>query len=203
MGSGPVVFIVDDDEAVRKSIVAVLETMGVEAQAYASAEEFIEAYDERHPGCLVLDVRMPGMSGLELQAELVKRQITLPVIIISGHGDIAMAVEAVKLGALNFIEKPFRSQVLWDNVNKALAIDERVQQDRTELESIKAGFALLTPRERDVMKLVIAGKSSKQIAAELGVSRRTVESHRERIMKKVGIKSAVQLTRLAMKAGVL
>lgn len=196
------VFIVDDDKLIRDGIANLVKTMlSLEALTFATAEEFLKAYDHTHAGCLVLDVCLPGMSGLELQARLKEQDANLPIVIISGHGDVPMAVQAVKAGAVDFIEKPFREHVLWENIKKALAIDAQNRSDQAELADIQERISLLSDRERGVMDLVLAGKTSKEIADKLGLSHKTVETHRTHIMEKLGVRSAVQLTRLVCKSG--
>lgn len=196
------VFIVDDDKLIRDGIANLVKTMlSLEARTFATAEEFLKTYDHTHAGCLVLDVCLPGMSGLELQARLKEQDANLPIVIISGHGDVPMAVQAVKAGAVDFIEKPFREHVLWENIKKALAIDAQNRSDQAELADIQERISLLSGRERGVMDLVLAGKTSKEIADKLGLSHKTVETHRTHIMEKLGVRSAVQLTRLVCKSG--
>ncbi|MCK4958464.1 MAG: response regulator transcription factor [Planctomycetes bacterium] len=196
------VFIVDDDKLIRDGIANLVKTMlSLEALTFATAEEFLKTYDPAQAGCLVLDVCLPGMSGLELQARLKEQNANLPIVIISGHGDVPMAVQAVKAGAVDFIEKPFREHVLWENIKKALAMDAQDRADRIELADIQERIALLSDRERGVMELVLAGKTSKEIADKLGLSHKTVETHRTHIMEKLGVRSAVQLTRLVCKSG--
>ena len=196
------VFSVDDGKLIRDGIANLVKTMlSLEARTFATAEEFLKAYDPAEAGCLVLDVCLPGMSGLELQARLKEQNAEIPIVIISGHGDVPMAVKAVKAGAVDFIEKPFREHVLWENIKKALAMDAQDRSDRVELTDIQERISLLSGRERGVMELVLAGKTSKEIADKLGLSHKTVETHRTHIMEKLGVRSAVQLTRLVCKAG--
>ena len=192
------VFVVDDDEAVRASLKLLLKTLGLPAQTYASAQEFLATFDERRGGCLVLDIRMPGMSGLELQEELNTRGAMLPIIFITGHGDVPMAVEAMQRGAMDFLQKPFRDQDLLDRISEALAKDRAGRELLGNRERIRARVAALTPREREVMALVTQGKANKVIAADLDLSQRTVEIHREHVMEKMGANSLAHLVRMAI-----
>ena len=195
--SAPIVFIVDDDEAVCQSLKMLAETVGLNVQTYGTAEAFLDAYDPAQAGCLVLDVRMPGMSGLELQSKLAEGGIGIPIIIISGHGDVSMAVEAMKAGAVDFIEKPFRDQTLLDSIQKATEIDARKRHEKLQQADIENKMALLTPREREIMDLLVTGKSNKTIAYELGINLKTVHFHRAHILEKMGVDSVPQLVRLA------
>ena len=192
------VFVVDDDEAVRASLRLLLKSVGLPATAYSSAQEFLAGYDPRHPGCVVLDVRMPGMSGLELQQILNVRGATIPVIFITGHGDIPMAVEAMQHGAFEFLQKPFRDQDLLDRVQRALERDHRTRQELKEKDRIRDRLTSLTPREHEVLTLITRGKPNKVVAADLGVSQRTVEIHRARVMEKMGASSFAQLVRMVL-----
>ena len=192
------VFVVDDDEAVRASLRLLLKSVGLPATAYSSAQEFIASYDPKHPGCVVLDVRMPGMSGLELQQILNMRGATIPVIFITGHGDIPMAVEAMQHGAFDFLQKPFRDQDLLDRVQRALERDHRTRQELKEKDRIQDRLTSLTPREHEVLSLITRGKPNKVVAADLGVSQRTVEIHRARVMEKMGASSFAQLVRMVL-----
>jgi FixJ family two-component response regulator len=194
---GPKVYIVDDDEAVRNSLKLLMKSIGLEAVAFASASAYLESFNPDQPGCIVLDVRMPGMSGLEMQHELNRRHAITPVIFITGHGDIPMAVEAMQNGAFDFLAKPFRDQDLIDRVQRALASDARTREAFRSVGVIRHKFETLTPREREVMNLVVRGKPNKVCAAELGVSQRTVEIHRARVMEKMGADSLAQLVRMA------
>jgi two-component system, LuxR family, response regulator FixJ len=195
------VFIVDDDEAVRSSLRLLIRSVGLQAQAFASAREFLDAYDARHPGCLVLDVRMPGMSGLELQQELNQRGATIPVVFITGHGDVPMAVEAMQQGAFDFLQKPFRDQDLLDRVQRAMSRDAEQRASMAARSEIMARLAALTPREMEVLRLVTRGKANKVVGAELGVSQRTVEIHRAHVMEKMRAGSLAELVRMVLDAG--
>jgi two-component system response regulator DctR len=187
------VFIVDDDEAVRKGLGQLMEAVNHKVKTFDSAQMFLDSYDQSQAGCLLLDVRMPGMSGLQLQDKLAERGINIPIIFITGHGDLPMAVEAVKKGAVDFIEKPVGDQALLDKIQEALAKDVELRQKHAEQEAINEKLALLTPREREVLELVKVGKLNKVIAHELGLSRKTVEVHRSHIMEKMEVESAAEL----------
>ena len=195
------VFIVDDDEAVRASLKLLLKTLRLPALAYASAQEFLAAFDPQRPGCLVLDIRMPAMSGLELQQELNARGALLPIIFITGHGDVPMAVEAMQQGAMDFLQKPFRDQDLIDRINKALERDRAGRELLSNRARIQARIAALSPREQEVLAQVTQGKINKVIAAELALSQRTVEIHRAHIMEKMGANSLAHLVRMVIDAG--
>jgi len=194
----PTIFVVDDDEGVRNSLRFLLRSVGLETRALASASEFLESYKPDQPGCLVLDVRMPGMSGLELQQQLNLRGAVIPVIFITGHGDIPMAVEAMQHGAFDFLQKPFRDQDLIDRIQRALERDAHNRAALAQHARIRERFESLTPREREVLALMARGKPNKVMAAELGVSQRTVEIHRARVMEKSGAASLAQLVRMVM-----
>jgi two-component system, LuxR family, response regulator FixJ len=194
----PTVFIVDDDEAVRQSLALLLKSLGIAAVAYSSAAEFLVSYDPQQPGCAVFDVRMPGMSGLALQNELNQRGTIIPVIFITGHGDIPMAVEAMQNGAFDFLQKPFGDQDLLARIHRALAVDSSHREQLERKDQIRLRMESLTPREREVMTLVTAGKPNKIMAAELGVSQRTVEIHRAHVMEKMATSSLAQLVRMTM-----
>lgn len=192
------VYVVDDDDAVRNSLRLLLKSVGIPAVAFGSARDFLAAYDPDVPGCLVLDVRMPGMSGLELQEELNRLGAIIPVIFITGHGDIPMAVEAMQHGAFDFLQKPFRDQDLIDRVQRALVADSMNRKALDEGHQIAERYESLTPREREVLALVTQGKANKVMAGDLGVSQRTVEIHRARVMEKMGANSLAQLVRMMM-----
>jgi len=194
----PTIYVVDDDEGVRNSLRFLLKSVGLTARTLASAREFLDSYRPRQPGCMVLDVRMPGMSGLELQQQLNLRGAIIPVIFITGHGDIPMAVEAMQHGAFDFLQKPFRDQDLIDRIQRALERDARSRAALAQHDRIRERFDTLTPREHEVLSLMTRGKPNKVMAAELGVSQRTVEIHRARVMEKTGAASLAQLVRMAM-----
>ena len=200
MNYQPTVFIVDDDPAVRDSSRWLLESMRLKVVTFESAEDFIKYYTMHMVGCLVLDVRMPGMSGLQLQQYLTKQKHSLPIIFITGHGDIPMAVRAMQAGAMYFLEKPFEDQVLLDYVHEALALDKEYQQARIRLTMIQARISNLTDREREVMDLVIGNHSNKEIAAKLGVSIKTVEFHRSHMMEKMHATSLIELVNMVKEA---
>lgn len=201
MNGNPTVFIVDDDQMVRGSLRWLLESLRLNVQTYASAQDFLSTYDPVQPGCLVLDVRMPDVSGLQLQEVLIQRQIRIPVILITGHGDISMAVRAMKAGAFDFIEKPFNDQVLLERVQQGLALDSRRRREAAERDNISKRFDSLTPREAEVLGGVASGKSNKVIAIDLGISMKTVEVHRARVMEKLAVNSVAELTALYLAAG--
>lgn len=192
----PTVFVVDDDAGVRKAIGLLMKSVGLHAETFPGAREFLDSYDPDRPGCLVLDVRLAGTSGLDLLEGLPERRITLPVIIITGHGDAPTAVRAIHGGAVAFIEKPFRDQDLLDHINRAMEHDAEYRRHRAHRAEVAARFARLTPRERQTLDLLVAGKSSKQIALGLGISITTVNIHRNRIMTKLQADSVVDLVRL-------
>lgn len=196
----PTVFIVDDDPAVRDSLRWLLESMRLKVVTFESAEEFLQFYTMHMVGCLILDVRMPGMSGLQLQQFLTKQKYSLPIIFITGHGDIPMAVRAMQAGAMFFLEKPFEDQILLDYVNEALALDKENQQARIRLTMIQARIANLTDREREVMNLVTQNHSNKEIAEKLGVSIKTVEFHRSHMMEKMHAHSLIDLVSMVREA---
>jgi len=194
----PTVFIVDDDDGVRASVRILLKSVGLPATPFSSAQEFLASYPPSQPGCLVLDIRMPGMSGLELQQQLNLRGAVIPVIFISGHADIPMAVEAMQHGAFDFLQKPFRDQDLIDRVQRALASDRKNRDALEEHERIRERLKSLTSREHEVLQLMARGKPNKVMAADLGLSQRTVEIHRAHVMEKMEAGSVAQLVRMVM-----
>lgn len=196
----PVVFVVDDDAGVLNALRILMRSVGLPVQTYSSAADFLEDFDKGAPGCLVLDVRMPGMSGMELQQKLAEMESSIPIIFITAHGDVPMAVEAVKAGAVDFIQKPFRDQELLDKIQNAIELDAIHRANQANLDEINARIDSLTPREREVMDLVVAGKLNKVIARELGISQRTVEIHRARVMQKMQVGTVSELVQLVMKA---
>ncbi|MGM0593339.1 MAG: response regulator transcription factor [Pseudomonadota bacterium] len=201
MTEAPTVFIVDDDEAVRDSLSWLCTADGLHAETFASATAFLAGYTEERPGCLILDIRMPGMSGLALQAELAERGFGLPLIIISGHADVPMAVRALKAGAFDFIEKPFSDDALLDRVHGAIEQNRRDRHHRAELETWRGRMQTLTPREREVFEMVAGGAANKQISHRLGVSLKTVEAHRARVMEKLQADSLSHLVRISVALG--
>ena len=196
----PVVFVVDDDEAICRSLGLLIEDVGLRVEAFTSAQHFLSAYDPAQPGCLVLDVRMSGMSGLELQARLNELGMRIPTVIMTGHGDVPMAVEAMKAGALDFIEKPFRDQVMLDSIQKAVSLDRQVRETEKRHEDFRSRLDLLTQREQQILDLLVGGKTNKAIAYELGISQKTVDFHRSNVLNKLGVNSVVDLVRLAHRA---
>ena len=196
-----VVFVIDDDPPMRRSLDTLLRSVGLDVQVFPSAQEFMSAERPDAPGCLVLDVRLPGMSGLAFQQELSKAGIALPVIFITGHGDVPMTVRAMKAGAAEFLTKPFDDQVLLDAIHAAIERDRARRRDAASLTEVKARYRVLTEREREVMKLVVEGRVNKQIAAELGLSLVTVKVHRGQVMHKMQARSVVELVRMADRLG--
>jgi two-component system response regulator FixJ len=194
----PTVFLVDDDPAVVDSLTALVKVVFPRVEAFTSAAEFLAAYHCDRPGCLVLDVAMPGMSGLELHRKLIEEKADLPVVYITGHGNVQMAVGAMQAGAVNFLEKPFREQELWDSIRKALELDERNRRRKARRYQAERRMAQLTPGERRVLDLILEGRLNKEIAAELGLSVRTIEDRRARLMKKMRVNSVAELVQLAM-----
>ena len=202
-GDRQTVFVVDDDEAVRDSLGALLESAGFEVESFGSGADFLDRLDPKRGGCIVLDVRMPGLSGLEIQEKLTEKRIALPVIIITGHGDVPIAVQAIKAGAIDFIEKPFGDDVILESVGRALEQGRRNKRDASSAAEIEARLARLTPRERDVLGHLVIGNPNKIIAHKLGISPRTVEIHRARVIEKMEARSLSHLVRLAMTVGVV
>jgi len=192
------VFVVDDDQAMRNSLKWLIESVGVQVESFASADEFLVQYQPGRHGCLVLDVRMPGMSGLDLQEQLAQQNINIPIVIITGHGDVPMAVRAMKSGAIDFIEKPFNDEVLLDAIRRALAFGEQQRSHQIEHLQIQQRLQHLTPREREVMEMVTEGRSNKEIANSLGVSAKTIEAHRARVMEKMQAGSLAELVRMVL-----
>ena len=192
-----VVLVVDDDLSMRRSLETLLRSVGHEVRLFSSAQEFMQAQRPDAPGCLVLDVRLPGMSGLAFQQELAKAGVALPVIFVTGHGDVPMTVRAMKAGAAEFLTKPFDDQVLLDAVHAAIERDRARRRDAADVAKLQARYRELTERERQVMKFVVAGRVNKQIAAELGLSLVTVKVHRGQVMRKMEANSVAELVRMA------
>jgi FixJ family two-component response regulator len=195
------IFVVDDDLAVRDSLKLLLRSVGQSVETFGSAQEFLDGCGDDRPGCVVLDIRMPGMSGLELQQKLNEKHSILPIIFITGHGDVPMAVEAMQAGAVDFIQKPFRDQDLIDRINQALEKDNNNRAALGERNDIRRRLDTLTPREREVLDLVVHGKANKVIAGDLKLSQRTVEIHRARVMEKMQASSLAHLVRMVLEVG--
>lgn len=198
----PIVYVVDDDQAMVESLTWIIESVGLRAKAYTRAQEFLDAYDPLQHGCILLDVRMPGMSGPELQARLNSMNATIPIIFISGHGDVPLAVRVMKAGAVDFLTKPFNDQVLLESINKALRTDKLNHEKLQESAQAEAKFSLLSPREVQVLQGIVSGKQNKVISAELNISLKTVEAHRASVMKKMSVKSVPELVKLVLTNGV-
>ena len=194
-----VVIIIDDDASMREAIMTLIETVGLNTQTYASGQEFLQHSPPDGPSCLVLDVRLPGLSGLNLQRELAVRGMDIPIIFITGHGDIPMSVQAMKAGAVEFLTKPFRDQDLLDAIAQALERDRAARRQRAEMAALRQRYDTLTAREREVMRLTVAGLLNKQIASELGTSEKTVNIQRGRMMQKMQADSIAALVRIAEK----
>jgi FixJ family two-component response regulator len=202
MEQDPIVFIVDDDDAVRKALSRLITSLGLKVETFSSAIDFLKRDPYDGPACLVLDIRMPGLSGLDLQTELARAQRTLSIVFISGHGNIPMSVQAIKAGAVDFLEKPFEEQALIDAVHLAIQKDRLAKEELAELREIHERVELLTPREREVFALVVTGMLNKQVAFEMGISEKTIKVHRARVMQKMQAESLADLVRLAEKARV-
>jgi len=198
----PVVIIVDDDQSFRTFLSRLVSTIGLKAILYASAEEFLAARPPAGPACLVLDVQMPGLSGLDLQRELVRTGHRLPIVFITGHGDIPMTVEAMKAGAVGFLTKPLRNQDLLDAVKEGISIDREARQRGNEIAELRTRYESLTAREREVFALVVTGSLNKQIALQLGTTERTVKAHRGQMVQKMQADSVAELVRMADKLGI-
>jgi FixJ family two-component response regulator len=200
MKNDSTVFIVDDDPGVRRALRMLMKSVGLNCETFESARDFLDGFDSTRPGCLVLDIRMPGMSGLELQeklAELGKQ--TPPVVFMTAHGDVPMAVGAMKAGAVDFIQKPFRDQEMIDRIQKALDLDRSLRSENVGKEAVLERIERLTPREKEVLDLIVDGKPNKGIAFELGVSERTVEIHRSRVMRKMEAESLAELVQMVLR----
>ena len=196
-----IVYIVDDDEAVRRSLQLLLKTVNIDAVCFASGDEFVSQFDTAMRGCIVLDIRMPGLSGLEVQKQLTEHGNTMPIIFITGHGDVPMAVEAMQDGAFDFVQKPFREQELMDRVSSALSDSLGRQEQDAMRRDASERYATLTPREREVMACVVKGQANKVIAMDRDVSQRTIEIHRSRVMEKMDARSLAELVRMSLLLG--
>ncbi len=197
------IFLIDDDISVREGLTALIESLGLPVRTFGSALEFLALEPLESEGCVVLDVEMPGMNGLDLQREMNKSGISLPVIFLTGHGDIPMTVHALKAGAFHFLTKPVREDELMDAIRRALEDDRKARSDRMDIRELRERLDLLAPRERQVMQLVVSGRLNKQIAHELGISERTVKLHRGQVMRKMGAQSLAELVKQAAKLGLV
>jgi FixJ family two-component response regulator len=196
------VFVVEDDVGTRESLENLIRSVGLRVEAFASAQDFLRSTRPNVPGCLVLDVRLPGLSGLDLQKRMAEVELEIPIVFISGHGDIPMSVRAMKAGAVEFLTKPFRDQELLDAIQQALERDRNAREQRAELAELRSRYRLLTPRERAVMALVVTGFLNKQIAGELGTSEATIKVHRQHVMEKMRAGSLAALVRMADRVGI-
>ena len=199
----PTVFVVDDDAALRESLKNLIRSVGLRVELFASAQEFLQSRQPDAPSCLVLDVRMPGLSGLDLQRQTSEAGLEIPIIFITGHGDVPMTVRAMKAGAVEFLTKPFRDQDLLDAIQQALERSRKAREQQAATRELRQRFALLTSREREVMERVVAGLLNKQIGAELGTSETTVKIHRHQVMEKMGAGSLPELVRMADRLGII
>jgi FixJ family two-component response regulator len=197
-----VVFVVDDDVGTRESLKNLIRSVGLRAETFASAQDFLRSTRPDAPSCLVLDVRLPGLSGLDLQKRMAEVEVAIPIVFISGHGDIPMSVRAMKAGAVEFLTKPFREQELLDAIQQALERDRNAREQRAEIAELRSRYRLLTPREREVMALVVTGLLNKQIAGELGTSEASVKVHRQHVMAKMRAGSLAALVRMADRVGI-
>ena len=192
----PIVFVVDDDPSMRRALERTITSAGWVVQTYGLGETFLDAYDPSQPGCVVLDLRMPQISGLAVQEQLAAQEASIPIIFITAFGEVSVAVQAMKAGAVDFLEKPFSSQELLTCIERAIARDRETRRQQDQQADLVARLATLTPREREVLDLVVAGSTTKEVAAQLGIQPRTVEIHRHHVIQKMGVRSAVDLVRL-------
>jgi two-component system response regulator FixJ len=200
-GYKPTVFLVDDDNAVRDALELLLDSVDLNTMSYPSAAAFLDDFDQNRRGCLVLDIRMPGMSGMELQTALVEKSINIPIIFLTGHGNVSMSAKAFRTGAIDFLEKPFDENVLLERIQEAMQLDQSNQALAARRADASTRLATLTPREREVMLLIVAGNANKEIATKLDLSTRTIETHRGRILEKTGAQSLADLIELAIASG--
>jgi FixJ family two-component response regulator len=198
----PIVFVIDDDPSMREALRSLFRSVGLQVEVFGSAPEFLQSKLPDVTSCLLLDIRLPRLSGLDFQAELIKAGIHIPIIFMTGHGDIPMSVQAMKAGAVDFLSKPFRDQDMLDAVARAIENDRKRRLDAKAISDVQARFASLTPREREVLALVAAGLMNKQIAVEIGIAEITVKIHRGHVMKKMGAKSLADLVRMAATLGI-
>ena len=198
----PLVFVIDDDASTRETLSSLIRSVGLQVELFGSAQEFLKSKRPDVPSCLVLDIRLPGISGLDFQRKLAESNISIPIIFITGHGDIQMSVRAMKAGALEFLSKPFRDQDLLDAIQLALEKDRDRRHREAEIATLRVCYASLTPQEKKVLPLVVSGLLSKQIAAEIGTSEATIKVHRSQLMRKMGAQSVAELVRMAQKIGI-
>lgn len=198
----PIIYVVDDDPSMRKALERLLRSAGHDAQTFASALEFLDFSHPDGPGCLILDIKMPKLSGLELQERLAAKGISFPIIFITGHGTVPKSVRAFKAGAMDFLQKPFQDSELLDAVSRGIGKHRRLRQEQNEIKELRARMDTLSPREREVFTLVVSGMLNKQVAFELGIAEKTIKVHRARVMEKMGARSFADLVRFAEKLGV-
>jgi two-component system, LuxR family, response regulator FixJ len=201
LNTGTTVFVVDDDPSVRRALMRLLQSVNLACETFPGAQEFLDAYNPAQPGCLLLDIRMPHISGLDLQQMLASRGIEMPIIFITGHGDVPMSVRAMKAGAIDFIQKPFSDQDLLDAIQRALVLDTKLRKDRVRRDDVARRVAALTRREQQVLELVASGMMNKEIASKFGISEKTIKVHRARVMEKMRAGSLAELVLLAQTAG--